>query len=160
MKALLLIMSLLLATHTIANAQKYIIKIDTVKSIKLKSKKFYSVKIEGKKKKMCFEGIEGDSLILDGRKYYYGNLIIRNSKRKNLLDVVFFPISIGSCVAMSAFPVAYLAGYYADDTGKMFQSMSVLIAESLVFAISRSYMVKNKRWVDFSELLLLDYETK
>ncbi|MGB0431777.1 MAG: hypothetical protein ACPGLV_14985 [Bacteroidia bacterium] len=68
-----------------------------------------------------------------------------------------YPLTIGSCVAVSTVPITYIKGYFLADTDKMFRTVGAFIVETMVFSFSRSYLSKNPQWVMIGSEERLDY---
>lgn len=149
------ILTLLLILGSLSSiAQTYIIDLDSGKTMTLKALKSYKVKTEdGRSFSSELLQIENDTFFFVNSAVSYQSIsAIRNPKRKNALDVILFPMTIGSCLSMSALPINYGLGYFKADTDAMFSTLALFIGESVIFAISRSYLSKNKRWINLSKL--------
>lgn len=150
-KLTLLILSM--AVFTTAFSQTYFVKVDSAKFLKLKTGDDYTIQSKGATEKLRFESIKDDSFHFEQKTIHYKEITgLKNKKRKVVLDAILFPATIGSCLAMSAFPVAYLSGYFAADTGGMLKAIGFLAGETILFYIARNYLSSNKKWIDLSTL--------
>lgn len=156
---ILLLLLLSLGVFTATKAQTYILEIDSIGTLELKSGAAYEVGTAGGIKLMFFEGIEGDTFLFKSKSMHYKEITaFRNVKRKTFLDVLAYPATVGSCIAMSAFPLAYAKGYFLSDTDIMISSLGAFLLESVIFATSRSYLKRNKKWINLSSLPELNYK--
>lgn len=152
MKHLLLFICFALAPSMVA-AQTYIVDMDSMGSLKLEAGMAYEVGTANGVRILLLERIKGDTFYFENNVLHYQEITaFRNPKRKAILDVLAYPATIGSCVAMSAFPLVYMKGYFLSDTNVMISSLAVFLVESIIFAASRGYLKKNKKWVNLSSL--------
>mgnify|MGYP000161820946 CR=1 FL=1 len=142
--------------------QSYLVRIDSLTLVQLKAGKTYQVQTRsGNIESLELNKLEGDSLFFGTKNLHYSDVFaIKNPKRKVGLDILTFPATIGSCVAMSAFPIAYAKGYFLADTDRMIGALGLFLVESIVFAASRSYLSKNKKWLDFTSMKKLDFQER
>jgi len=157
MKYLLTVAVLLMGTGW-ANAQKYYVKVDSLNYVKFVSGKKYKVSDDaGNIKELTLKKIEGDSFYFETTSMHYSELrSLKNPKRKAVLDVISYPATVGSCLGMSAFPIIYARGYFTSDADGMLNALAIFIGETIVFAASRNYLSKNKKWLDLSKLKQLE----
>lgn len=155
------IFSVLLLLPLIGFSQTYYLKVDSVNVIKIKTGKAYTFQVGVDVRKEEFKGFKEDSMVFESGTYHYKSIdALRNPKRKASFDALAFPLSIGSCVAVSTIPISYVKGYFLADTDRMFNTLGLFIGETIVFAATRSYLVKNKKWIKINDLETLDYGEK
>jgi hypothetical protein len=155
------ILSVLLLLPLIGFSQTYYLKVDSVNIIKIKIGKTYTYQMGVDVKTEEFKGFNGDSMIFESGSYHFKSIDgLKNPKRKAGLDALAFPLSIGSCVAVSTIPISYVKGYFLADTDRMFNTLGLFIGETIIFAASRSYLSKNKKWIKIKDLETLDYGEK
>lgn len=152
LKQLLVLLLVLTAAPVVG--QIYLVNIDSVKTTTFQIGKTYKVQtIKGITFKSPLLKLANDTFYFAEGNYHYSKIgRVRNKKRKDLLDAILFPATLGSCLAMSALPINYISGYFRADTESMFRTLGLFIGESIIFAISRSYLSKNKRWIEMSHL--------
>lgn len=139
----------------------YEVLYDSVKILKLKTGKNYQVIVDGEKRSLEFRKIKNDTLFFTNAQYYFKDITsVRNKKRKLVLDIISFPVTVSSCLLMSAFPISYFQGYFQTDTDAMLKAVGFMAAQTVVFYISRQYIATNKKWVRFDSMKKLYYAKK
>ncbi|MBI3142053.1 MAG: hypothetical protein HYZ16_04435 [Bacteroidetes bacterium] len=142
----------------LASGQTYYLKIDSAHVMKLKNGKTYTVKHDGQEEKLRFEALAADSFRFEGKSLHYKQITaIRNPKRKLLLDLVAFPVSIGSCIGLTTIPISYIKGYFLADTDMILTTVFIFVGETLVFSSTRNYLGKTKKWLPISDLETLEW---
>lgn len=145
----------------LASGQTYYLKIDSANVMKLKKGKSYTIDHDGKIEKLNFVSLASDSFRFDGKSLHYKEITaIRNPKRKLLFDAVAFPVSIGSCIGLTTIPISYIKGYFLADTDMILTTVFIFVGETLVFASTRNYLGKTKKWLPVSTLETLEWGEK
>ena len=160
MKAgILTIIFLILAVAGVKAQDRYWVEVDSLKFMKMQAGKIYQLRDGGKDMYLTFQKIENDTFFFKERKFHYKEITeMRNPKRKAVLDAILFPVTIGSCIAMSAFPINYFIGYFGGGgTDAMMQAVIFMGVQTVVFYIARNYLGTNKRWIDLSGKGKLNY---
>ena len=140
-----------------AFGQTYYLKYDSLKVLKLKPNNTYTFKTETGKKTERFSKIKGDSFYFETNTYSYKEILeFKNPKRNLFTDIIAFPVTIGSCVAISTIPISYIKGYFLADGDVMFRTLGFFIIETVIFNASRSYIAKNPKWIKVSGFTRLD----
>lgn len=162
MKSFIVISALFLLSINFASAQEtYWVEVDSLKFMKMKSGKIYQLREDDKDMYLTFQKIENDSFYFKERSFHYNEITeLRNPKRKAVLDALLFPVTIGSCIAMSAFPINYFVGYFGGGDGGtdvMMRAVIFMGVETIIFYVARNYLATNKRWINLSEKKKLNY---
>lgn len=162
MKKLLTLLIFLGMGVSVASAQKYFIQVDSFHFVTVKSGKTYKLKLEDNTKvSYTLNKIEGDSLYFNEGTYYFKEIkSIKNPKRKDVVDAIIFPITIGSCVGMSIFPFNYFTGYFFGETKDMLMASVIVAGETIIFYMARSYLRSNKRWIPISQMDNFGFSTQ
>ncbi|MFY0674394.1 MAG: hypothetical protein JXQ87_13410 [Bacteroidia bacterium] len=143
-------------------SQNYLVKYDSVKTFTLKAGKEYSFKLasSGLLVSDKLVALKTDTLVFEDQTYHFTEISeIKNPKRKGAIAAIMYPLTIGSCVAVSTIPITYIKGYFLADTDLMFRTVGVFIVETMVFSFSRSYLSKNPSWVAIGKEKSLKFST-
>ncbi|MCB0738200.1 MAG: hypothetical protein KDC92_11855 [Bacteroidetes bacterium] len=150
-----LILTIIFSAICVAGFSKgrYLITYDSVKVVKLKAGHKYKIKTAATNEEMVFQKIENDTFYFNERNMHYSQITaIRNKKRSGVLDAVALPVTVGSCLLMSSFPILYFQGYFQADTRNMLTAVGYLLAETIAFYTARNYLATNKKWVEISSM--------
>ncbi len=136
-----------------ALSQTYYVEIDSAKVLKLQVGKKYTFKTDGSIWTNELIEIKTDTLVFSDYTLNFKQIeLLKNPKRSSFKDVLAYPVTVGSCVAVSTIPISYVIGYFQADTYKMFNTVGLFIVETALFTMSRNYLKNNDKWIKLGEL--------